>query len=158
MIATKPNNNKNIFIISILTLILIFLDQISKYFADKYLTIPSKIIGNFFTLEKSQNSGVAFGITFNREIIIIVTVILIILIIQIIRTELNIKNKLSKIVSSLVLSGAISNLIDRLVYGKVIDFLHFQFWPIFNLADIFIVAGIFGALIFYKKIKIPSKT
>lgn len=42
---------------------------------------------------------------------------------------------------SLIFSGAISNIIDRLTFGCVIDFIDLKFWPVFNLADIFIVLG-----------------
>jgi len=51
----------------------------------------------------------------------------------------------------LVLSGAISNLIDRLYYGCVIDFINLKVWSIFNLADIFICLGVFLLIINLKK-------
>ncbi|MCX6763646.1 MAG: signal peptidase II [Candidatus Moranbacteria bacterium] len=47
----------------------------------------------------------------------------------------------------LILSGAISNLIDRLYYGCITDFIDLKFWPVFNLADSFIVIGIFLLII-----------
>ncbi len=42
---------------------------------------------------------------------------------------------------ALILSGAASNVIDRLIFGCVIDFINLNFWPVFNLADIFIAIG-----------------
>ena len=51
-----------------------------------------------------------------------------------------------------IISGAISNVIDRLYFGCVIDFIVFHFWPIFNLADIFIVTGTLLLLVKWKKI------
>jgi len=55
----------------------------------------------------------------------------------------------------LVLSGAISNVIDRFVYGGVIDFIHFSFggysFPVFNIADVCIVLGV--AIIFFEHIR-----
>jgi signal peptidase II len=43
---------------------------------------------------------------------------------------------------AMVLAGAIGNAMDRLVSGHVVDFIHIHFWPVFNLADILIVAGV----------------
>jgi len=52
---------------------------------------------------------------------------------------------------SLVLAGAVSNLIDRFVFGSVIDFIQLHvgswYWPTFNIADVFIVGGVIGLLI-----------
>jgi lipoprotein signal peptidase len=50
-----------------------------------------------------------------------------------------------------ILSGAVSNIIDRIYYGCVIDFIDLKFWPIFNLADIFIVSGAVFLLVKWKK-------
>jgi len=52
-----------------------------------------------------------------------------------------------------ILSGAISNLIDRIWQGCVIDFINLAFWPIFNLADFFITLGAIMLIITYLKIK-----
>ena len=50
----------------------------------------------------------------------------------------------------LILSGAISNLIDRLYFGCVIDFIDLKFWPVFNFADVYITIGVI--MLIYKKI------
>lgn len=52
---------------------------------------------------------------------------------------------------TLILSGAISNLIDKLEFGCVTDFIDLKFWPIFNLADVFIVIGTIILLVKYSK-------
>ena len=52
----------------------------------------------------------------------------------------------------LILAGAISNMIDRIRFGCVIDFVDFKFWPVFNLADIFIVVGAVFLLVKWKKL------
>ena len=58
------------------------------------------------------------------------------------------KNKLDNFALGLLLGGTIGNLIDRLVYGYVIDFIDLGFWPSFNLADSFSTIGVF--LLLYK--------
>jgi len=61
------------------------------------------------------------------------------------------KNKANILLEILVLSGAVSNIVDRFVYGGVIDFIQFHvgswYFPTFNIADIFVVCGVFGLLI-----------
>ncbi|MFH1226001.1 MAG: signal peptidase II [bacterium] len=54
----------------------------------------------------------------------------------------------------LVIVGALSNLIDRLIYGQVIDFIEVPGWSVFNFADIFIIAGLLGWLV--RKVKIKN--
>ena len=53
---------------------------------------------------------------------------------------------------TLVLAGGIGNLIDRIRLGYVVDMLHFQFWPsypVFNVADMFVVVGVILFLLYY---------
>ena len=52
------------------------------------------------------------------------------------------KNYFEKIFLVLILSGAVSNIIDRIMHGCVVDFIDLKFWPVFNLADIYITIGI----------------
>ncbi len=65
------------------------------------------------------------------------------------------KNKQSIWLETLVLAGAVSNLIDRFIFGGVIDFIQFHlgswYWPTFNIADILVVGGVIG--LFIKNIK-----
>jgi signal peptidase II len=70
----------------------------------------------------------------------------------ILNSEFKTLDKISNFPLILIFSGAISNLIDRLYFGCVIDFINLKVWPIFNLADIFICVGVFFLIIkFYKK-------
>jgi signal peptidase II len=61
-----------------------------------------------------------------------------------------------KIVYTFIFSGAISNIIDRVVHGCVIDFIDIKIWPVFNLADIYITIGISLLVLIYIKYKIPD--
>ena len=55
----------------------------------------------------------------------------------------------------LILSGAVSNIIDRLTYGCVIDFIDLHFWPVFNLADVFITMG--AIMLIYRMLNLKSQ-
>jgi signal peptidase II len=115
--------------------------------------MPQSLIGDFLILEKSQNTGIAFGIKINQNLILLGTIILLFFVLKIVKKELDTTKKLSQASILLILAGAISNFMDRLTVGSVTDFISFNFWPSFNLADVFIVAGVLMIVVFYKKVK-----
>ncbi len=114
----------------------IFLDQITKFLAVKFLQLntPFVLIKNFLNLTLVYNRGAAFGMFKNQLFTFVFISVLAIVFIA-----YNLKNKrnsfIFKISLSLILAGAMGNLIDRLRFGFVIDFLDFRIWPVFNLAD-----------------------
>ena len=66
------------------------------------------------------------------------------------------KNHFEKMVLIFIFSGAVSNIIDRVLRGCVVDFIDLKFWPVFNLADIYITIGISLLVLIYIKYKIPD--
>jgi signal peptidase II len=63
------------------------------------------------------------------------------------------ENYFERTALALTLSGSVSNLIDRIIHGCVIDFIDLKLWPVFNSADIYITIGVFWLIIIYIKIK-----
>lgn len=141
---------KKIILISILVLIIdILTKQLVINTMIEHQSIP--IINNFFSITYAKNTGVAFSFLEGKvPLIIIATTIIIIIILKYIKSTN--PNKLESICYGLLLGGSIGNLLDRIIYGYVIDFLDFNIcgysYPIFNLADTFIVIGIFILIIF----------
>lgn len=115
--------------------ILIILDQLSKYII--------RTNGGFYIC----NKHFAFGLTANYISIILIIFLFII----ILNSKFKIFNltliKITYIPLILLVAGAISNIIDRIMFGCVIDFIDLKFWPVFNLADIYITVGIFIVII-----------
>lgn len=134
--------------IIILSLIVLSIDQVSKILIANTMDINSSIevIKNFFYLTYTHNTGAAFSILTGKRLllILIAIVILIILFNYIKKNKTN--NKLEILAFSLIIGGSIGNLIDRIIRGYVVDFLDFKIFgynfPIFNLADTFIVIGV----------------
>ncbi|MCX6712016.1 MAG: signal peptidase II [Candidatus Woesearchaeota archaeon] len=122
--------------IYIIALIVIFLDQITKY-----------IFKNYFTYTK--NYGAAFGILQNQQIFFIIISIIAIITIILIKKDL--------ISLGFLLGGVIGNLIDRSYYGYVIDFIDLKIWPSFNLADAFSTIGVILLIIYIIRNDINSK-
>ncbi len=133
--------------------VLVVLDQVTKYMViahiPKYHSV--EVIKNFFSLTHIRNSGVAFGM-FARQgsemkpfIFISVSVIAIIAILVFFHHTPDNK-KIAQNGLILIFSGAIGNVIDRVMYKEVIDFLDFFYknihWPAFNIADSCITIGV----------------
>ncbi|WP_434303122.1 signal peptidase II [Clostridium botulinum] len=126
----------------------IVLDRISKIWALNTLASGKDIviIKNLFSLSYLENRGAAFGIFQNRLIFLsLITAIVILGVVHFI-VKYKPTSKLLKIALSLIISGAIGNLIDRIYYKFVVDFimLHYKdvyFFPTFNVADTLVVIG-----------------
>jgi signal peptidase II len=121
----------------------VFLDQLTKYFALVFLSeVSQPVLPNVFHLTLVRNTGVAFGFLSDHSSLLfsVITVSLVFLFILVARSH---GASLSeKWALSLILGGAIGNWIDRVRLGAVIDFLDFRFWPVFNLADTAITVGV----------------
>lgn len=132
-----------------LTSILIFLDQITKYVAVKYLKNkrPYVIIEDFFQFAYVENRGAAFGILeHKRAFFIIITLIIIVFLTFYLVKYKDTMNTLSIFTFSMLIAGSAGNLIDRVRLGYVVDFISFKLlygynFPVFNMADIFIVCS-----------------
>ncbi len=134
----------------LLFILLVFSDQLSKWLAYEYLGVASIDINNFLALTFAQNYGAAFsfladGGGWQRYFLSAISAIAsIVLIIWIFKTKRSEKLKLSAL--TLILSGAIGNMIDRVLNGFVIDFIDVHYgsfyFPIFNFADSFISIGV----------------
>ena len=134
---------KKIFIISIF---LIILDFISKLLIVNILKVDLFLIPNFLYLTFVTNTGTFWGLFSNINIFFIVLSITILIALIYIIVKKTTLNKLNTILYSLVISGIIGNLIDRIIRGYVVDFIGIKMFnynfPIFNFADIYIVIGV----------------
>jgi len=145
-----------------LIIISILIDFFSKIYISNLLDNNETIIfTNYIILEKFYNKGIAFSI-FNSDSALINYIILFIIILVIafiIRLFLAQFNKLKQnevIAYSLIIGGAVGNMIDRIMHGYVLDFIfihynNFYFPAIFNLADVSISLGVFFLLLAYLK-------
>lgn len=130
---------------SLFTLLLIVADQVTKHFTVTMLKPVGsiEIIKNILSFTYVENRGAAFGILQNaRWIFIILTTIAIAAIIIYLLKEKP-KDKTLILSLSLILSGAIGNMIDRISKGFVVDMIEVTFidYPVFNFADCCVVIG-----------------
>jgi signal peptidase II len=126
----------------IIVLLVLALDQLTKLIVNANLTLQGSIplIKGVFSLTLIHNRGAAFGIFKNQlYFFIFISVIAVALIYSMLKN--NKSGKLYSLSLSLVLGGALGNLLDRVFLGYVIDFLDFHIWPVFNIADSAITCG-----------------
>jgi signal peptidase II len=140
-------------LVFIVLIVIVAFDQATKIIVDRMLPLHSSVpvIENFFSLTYIRNTGAAFGLFaqsgefFRRTFLISFSLAAIGFIILMLR-RLPESEKALTIALGFILSGAVGNLIDRLIYGEVIDFLDFYWngyhWPAFNVADSFITIGV----------------
>ncbi|MFV9875350.1 MAG: signal peptidase II [Rickettsiales endosymbiont of Dermacentor nuttalli] len=145
---------RNLIISILVVFITIIADQISKQYVINTIVLSSesKVITSFLNFVLVKNEGITFGL-FNNVVnsAIIFSVLAIIITFMLIIWLLREKKLPLKIALSLIIGGAIGNIIDRLHYGAVIDFIdlhinHYH-WYSFNVADVAICLGV-SVLIF----------
>lgn len=149
-------NRNNLMLWSIIIVILGFADRITKFFALRMLAPID--MNSFLSLDFMLNRGISWGLFHDsgETIFTIVSLFVIIITAVIIGIAYQRYQEGRMIIGELlVICGAVSNIIDRMVYSGVIDFIviHYQDWsfPVFNLADVYIVVGICGMFVCYAK-------
>jgi len=129
----------------------VFADQLTKQIIGRTLAVGERVdILGPFSIHHVENSGIAFGFFASRTTVVIgITAIAVGWMVWFFARSGR-RHPVLPVGLGLVLGGSIANLVDRVRLGHVTDFLDFDAWPAFNLADTFIVIGVavlFGALV-----------
>ena len=142
--------------LEIFCLILFSVECLIKYsFINKIPKQGFYLFGGFLQIVYAPNRNLAFSLPLAQPLIIILILAILGLlsygwIISLIR-----RNTLELLAFTLIIFGALSNLIDRLLFGYVLDYMNVFFWPVFNLADAMIVVGV--GLYILSEFKIKTK-
>jgi signal peptidase II len=157
--------------ILILSLAVFVLDQVTKWIIQSSMELYAslQVLGNFFRITFVENAGMAFGLQLGNNLFFTLFAVLASIAIIYYLVHLPLSQRLARFALALVLGGAMGNLFDRVVRGKVVDFLDFEFfnihipafsllqvrfpgyeldrWPVFNVADIAITLGMILLLV-----------
>jgi signal peptidase II len=119
-------------------------DRLTKYFIIKSLALGQsiRVIPDIFHITLVFNNGAAFGVLQNCALFFIIFSFAAIALILLIIFRAHQMDALLAVSLALILGGAAGNLVDRIKFGYVIDFLDFRVWPVFNIADSCISIGI----------------
>jgi len=163
----------------IISLLVILLDQLSKTAVVYYFRIgdSTPVLGNFFRLTYILNPGGVFGSKLGSQNFYTIISVLALVVTSWFFFKTKNSETWLRVGLCMVLGGAVGNLIDRLRFGEVVDFLDFDFfnislppskvlffnfpgfsldrWPVFNLADSFVLIGIVFVIIHLLK---PQKS
>lgn len=157
----KNKNWKKYIWIFLLIILIIIIDQIIKQFV--YLNNSDiNLINNILKFKYVENSGIAFGISSNLLGVIISDIIVLGILLRYMIVQFEQMNKITKFSISIILAGGFSNLIDRIIRGKVVDYIDISQiisrFPVLNLADICIVVGfvIFVIIVGYNIFKVKK--
>jgi len=133
--------------------IMLALDQWSKSLARDHLAglAAPRQVAPFLELELVHNTGVAFSLLADHRAVIIGVTVLILIILALVARRTPAHDTLTLVGTSLVASGALGNIFDRIRMSYVTDFIHLPNWPTFNVADIAICTGV--ALIAWRQWK-----
>lgn len=145
----QVNNYKRFFSISATIVLILFFDQLSKIFIINYFQTNNSIIylTSFLNFELIWNEGIAFGLLSfeNSKVYNFISIIILLVVLIILFVIYKTKN-LTVYFYSMIVGGALGNLLDRVRYSSVPDFIDFHIgefhWFIFNIADIFISIGV----------------
>ncbi len=139
----------------------VFFDQLTKHLSVIHLKGQKEIvlISGVFELRYLENRGAAFGLFQNRQIFFMIGAVAIFLVIGIFYRKIPRERRFfpMKVCAVLICAGAVGNLIDRIRFQYVVDFLYFSLidFPIFNVADCYVVIACFLfaylILFFYKE-------
>ncbi len=156
-------NNLSRLKILIIIFVLVFIDQISKNAALAFLAMPRRI-NDFLSLEIYRNHGIAFGLPISADMFYLAVFIFLALIFFSLKKriwgnwrEMD-REKIFTII--LIVSGVLGNMIDRVRWGYIIDYINIGGMLVFNLADVMIAIGAVMLLkdLFFKKRKIDGRT
>jgi len=145
---------------------IVILDQFSKVIVKNTMVLYDSIpvLGNFLQLTYIENPGMAFGIQMQNKLLFTVLSVVATLIVLLYMIRLSHERFLFRFSLALILGGAIGNLIDRIIRGRVVDFIDVEFfdisipsfdlwfihfpgygltrWPVFNVADSAVTCGL----------------
>lgn len=130
----------------LLAAVIIAADQFTKYLVRSLpLDFVYNVIGNFLRIVHVENSGAAFGMfSGNRKFLLILPAIVIAIAVYVIAGHKGngSRDVLEKVSLTMIASGGVGNIIDRLIFGQVTDMISFSiFPPVFNVADIAVTCG-----------------
>ena len=143
----------------LITFLSVLLDQVIKILISFYMNINESItiINNFFNMTYVKNEGAAWSMLSGNRLLLIILGLIAINVIYFLFIYNKKLTKKEEIAYGLLIGGIVGNMVDRVVYGSVIDYLDFNIfgynYPIFNLADILIVTSVILILFFTFKEK-----
>lgn len=125
----------------------IAVDQLTKWMVISQLGPDRKrhgvdVIGSFLAVQYVENTGAAFGVMQGRSSLLTILAIVVLAIVLVAFYRSGSRSGMADISFGLLVGGAVGNLIDRVRFGFVVDFISVGVWPTFNVADSAVTVGV----------------
>ena len=122
--------------------LVIGIDHLTKWIVVQHLPLHGEIWpGALISIDHVENSGAAFGLFPQFQWLYLIVAAIVVTYILLVGQRYG-TTTLRQVLLGMILGGAVSNGIDRLAQGRVVDFIDLHWWPVFNVADMSIVIGI----------------
>jgi signal peptidase II len=135
-----------------IAMVVLAMDQATKRLATSTLSANPDggpaILGGWFRLTYTTNSGAAFGVLADRSILFLLIAVVVLSVVVAYWRFLPTTHPALRVSLGLQLGGACGNLLDRVRAGYVVDFIEIRYWPVFNVADSAIVIGVLILVIY----------
>lgn len=130
--------------------LVLLLDQLTKAWVRAELTLgePVRVLGDWFRFLYIHNEGAAFGLHIGRysPIFFLVVASLVSVAVLVLYAQTPLEQRVERVALALILGGALGNIIDRIRWERVVDFIQVgvdgHYWPIFNVADSAVTIGV----------------
>lgn len=119
---------------------LMILDQLSKYAIREWLDLPIVLVPKWLSMVFVENKGIAFSLPIPGGLSGLIAIVVSLYLVAELWRKRSVKTV--KLAYTLIIAGALGNLIDRVWHGAVTDFISVSTFPVFNLADSFICIGV----------------
>lgn len=143
---TFIENNLALFMVAVA---IIIVERIIKFYIVDNLrageSIP--IVGNVLMITRSENLGAGFGMLQGQNWIFIIAAVIVLAMIVYFYNQI-VYDRILVFASSFILAGTVGNMMDRIFFGHVIDYIYLSFWPTFNLSDMSLTAGVILLIIY----------
>ena len=134
----------------IIILVFLFADLLTKTLIVRFdeggnlISFETSLIGNFLVITPATNTGAGFSLFAGKQLLLIISTIIFLLVLIAFDFINKKKSLLYGFATGLILAGAVGNLIDRIAFGFVRDFVYLKFinFPVFNIADISLTVGV----------------
>lgn len=127
-----------------IALLIVILDQFTKWIVASsfYLHESHMVVPRILSITRIHNTGIAFGMLPGMSDVLMVVTFASIIVVFYFYLTLEYRNNWITVACGLIIGGAVGNLLDRFRLGYVVDFIHFSFWPAFNVADSSVSVGV----------------
>lgn len=131
-------------------------DLYTKHLTLRYLQVGEFIPMGIFDIRHVHNTGAAFGMLAKSNVLFVSVAVVVLVGLLVNLPRIRRAETLTVVALGLIAGGTLGNLIDRLRFGYVVDFIDFRWWPVFNVADSCICVGV--AILIWKLSHSPHVT